>query len=280
LSDNEVTISASIVVHNPNIQILNKVILSLKNSFFRLSQAMPAKLNLYIVDNSSNINKEEDLMGAIHRNAQYLDNFQISLINSSTNVGYGGGNNLAIERSKDKYFLVLNPDVFLDESVLMESIPFMEANEKYGLLSPSVFGENGERHYLCKKNPTLFVLFLRSFAPQILKKIFSDRLSSYEMRERDYSQPMENISYLTGCFMLFRKAVLDKINGFDERYFMYLEDADISREVLKVSRTIYFPSAKITHLWERGSHKKWKLRFISIISSLKYSLKWFCKGKT
>lgn len=280
MSDNEVTISASIVVHNPNIQILNKVILSLKNSFFRLSQAMPAKLNLYIVDNSSNINKEEDLMGAIHRNAQYLDNFQISLINSSTNVGYGGGNNLAIERSKDKYFLVLNPDVFLDESVLMESIPFMEANEKYGLLSPSVFGENGERHYLCKKNPTLFVLFLRSFAPQILKKIFSDRLSSYEMRERDYSQPMENISYLTGCFMLFRKAVLDKINGFDERYFMYLEDADISREVLKVSRTIYFPSAKITHLWERGSHKKWKLRFISIISSLKYSLKWFCKGKT
>ena len=74
--------------------------------------------------------------------------------------------------------------------------------------------------------------------------------------------------------MAVRTSVLKSIGGFDDRYFMYFEDADITREVRRVSRAVYFPDAVVTHVWNRDSKKNYKLLLIHIHSMIKYYLKW------
>ena len=86
-----------------------------------------------------------------------------------------------------------------------------------------------------------------------------------------------NIPFCTGCFMFFRTQTLNTLNGFDERFFMYLEDADISRRALQFGLTLYLPTFKVIHRWERGSYKNKKLRNEAIKSAIKYSMKWFFK---
>jgi GT2 family glycosyltransferase len=74
--------------------------------------------------------------------------------------------------------------------------------------------------------------------------------------------------------MLFRRSILEEIGGFDERFYMYAEDADITQRAAEISRTIFYPYTSVIHLWQRGSHKNIKLLFISLISTAKYFNKW------
>ena len=90
----------------------------------------------------------------------------------------------------------------------------------------------------------------------------------------DYYKIIYDIPYLSGCFMFFRMEVINKIGFFDEKIFMYLEDADITRRVLKVSRTIYFPKVKVYHHYEGLTHKLWKFKVITIKSAITYFNKW------
>ena len=93
------------------------------------------------------------------------------------------------------------------------------------------------------------------------------------MRETGYNKIMD-VPYLSGSVMLFRKSILEKIGGFDENFYMYFEDTDITRRISEISRTVFYPYTSVIHLWERGSHKNIKLFFISLISTAKYFNKW------
>ena len=93
------------------------------------------------------------------------------------------------------------------------------------------------------------------------------------MLDTDLSKPVD-IENATGCFMAFRTSVLKKIGGFDKRYFMYFEDADITREVNLISRAVFYPETVVSHVWNRDSKKNYKLLAIHIHSMLKYYLKW------
>ncbi len=117
-----------------------------------------------------------------------IPDWTLQLLRAPGNVGYGRGNNLVIATADSDYHIVINPDLFVAPEALLESLRFMEANPEVGLLSPAAFGENGERQYLCKRNPTLFVMFLRSFAPAWLQSRFSRTLNSFEMRDCDHEK--------------------------------------------------------------------------------------------
>lgn len=91
------------------------------------------------------------------------------LVVAPGNIGYGRGNNLLIGQARSDHHTVINSDLFVDENALLEAVRFMEAYPGMGLLSPTVFGEKGERYFLCKRNPTSLVIFLRSFASHWLR---------------------------------------------------------------------------------------------------------------
>jgi GT2 family glycosyltransferase len=170
-------------------------------------------------------------------------------------VGYGRANNLVLPRLTSEFHLVLNPDVELDRDALVAALSTMRAQPGVGLLVPAAFGGDGAREYLCKRYPSVAVLFLRGFAPAFLRKRFAAKLSHYEMRDLIAERFVKGVPIASGCFLLARTALLARVGGFDPRYFMYFEDFDLSLRMAGVAEVAYEPAARIVHHGGGASRK-------------------------
>ncbi|MED7788016.1 glycosyltransferase [Francisella sp. 19X1-34] len=262
----------TIVIHNYNEEHAINLFKSYKHSCsFCINKIANINFDLYIVDNSKDNLCEErvsQLCSILGIKYQYI---------KAENKGYGHGHNIVISKISSDYHVICNPDIILCEDSLYQAISFMEKNLEVGQLIPDIYNSLGEREYLCKRNPTFMNQFLRRFAPEFLKVKMSNSMNHYVYLDKDYNKPIENVEYATGCFMFFRTEVLNNINGFDERYFLYMEDADITRELLRISSNIYLPQFKVIHNWERASYKSKRMMLIAIVSYLRYWLKWRVK---
>lgn len=266
-------LSVSIVVYSSDLVLLEEVINSLQIACRFASEREPLKTELDLVNNNPGDAGNQALFDlAKSGRSPYLE---IQVVESGHNGGYGAGNNISIKRHPDSDFhLVLNPDALLTDDALANGLAYLQSNLDVGLLTPQVRGLDGVMHYLCKRDPKLLDMVLRSIPVQWLRDLFSKRDRIYEMRDKDYTLEIKPVPYPTGCFMLFRRSILKTISGFDERYFLHYEDADVGRKVAQVSQTAYVPGVKIIHKWSRDSHKSWKMRWITIKSGLKYWIKW------
>ncbi len=222
---------------------------------------------LYLIDNSRN-----DYL----RKLEKLDN-RIKYIFTGKNLGHGKAHNIAIRKSIDekvKYHLVMNPDVYFGEGVLEELYDFMEKNTDVGLVMPKVLFPDGSLQYLCKLLPSPLDLIERRFINfGVLKNWVEKRNFIFEMRFTEYKEIMD-VPFLSGCFMFLRVEVLKRVGMFDERFFLYMDDTDLSRRVHKVSRTVFYPNVCIYHEWGRRSYKSLKLLLYHIKDAIFYFNKW------
>lgn len=264
------TISVSIVTYKSDLTILSDVLDSILNSakFACLNQD-----DIY-VDIINNCYQEPVSSDFIVMTRKRLEPYKINFIETKKNLGYGAGNNVSINNSKAQYHLVLNPDAVLSINFFKDAIAYLQHDHNVGLLCPKILSFDDEHLFQCKRNPSIFDSFLRSFAPSFIKVFFKNRMQLYEMRDYDYSSIIEPVPYPSGCCMFFRKSVLAKIHGFDERFFLHFEDADIGRRVNQVSKTVYFPKVFIKHKWTRGSHTDLKQCFATIKSAWLYYRIW------
>lgn len=251
-------ITGAIVLYENDELVLRSAI----NSF------LDTQLNviLYLIDNSPT-----------DRLKNIIIDKRILYIHNPSNPGFGAAHNIAIKKSIEldsNYHLVLNPDVYFEKGTLEKIHKFMDKNLNIGQLMPKVTYPNGEFQYLCKTNPTLFDLFARGFMPNFLKKIIEKRMNRYEYKDQNYDDIIYDIPYLSGCFMFLRTETLKKVGFFDDKIFMYLEDADLTRRFLEVSRTVYFPKAHIFHHFAKLTHKKVKFKWITVQSAFIYFNKW------
>lgn len=117
---------------------------------------------------------------------------------------------------------------------------------------------------------------MRRFIPGFLKGKLQLRLDQYELKHKNYDEVME-VPNLSGCFMFLRMEVLKIVGLFDESFFMYLEDTDLSRRINLQFQTIYYPKVSIIHQYEKGSYKSLKLLKYHIVSAFRYFNKygWF-----
>lgn len=253
----EYDITASIVLFKNDIVILNNAV----KSFLKTE----INVKLFLIDNSPS-----DELKSISSDPR------IEYIFNASNLGFGKAHNIAIRKSViiSKYHLVLNPDIYFAEGTLEKLLHFMESNLEVGHVMPKVLYPDGQLQYLCKNNPTPFDLFARRFIPDFLKPIFKRKMDLFEYRDNDYGKIIFDIPYLSGCFMFFRTNTLEKVGLFDEEIFMYIEDADITRRVLQVARTVYYPEATVYHHFEKGSHKSWRLTIYNIQGAIIYFNKW------
>ena len=270
----ELRISASLVLYKPNLPLLERTLHALQAAAIVARQTIMLQLNLTLVDNSD----DALLYGKLH---DWFEGFRLAtsgwtlnLLRASGNLGYGRGNNLVISQTISDYHLVINPDLFVEPDALLRAVEFMQSHLDVGLLSPSVFGEDGERHFMCKRNPTLLVMFLRSFSPSWLQSRLSFVIDKFEMRDCDFDKTIHPLEYPTGCFMFFRTAPLQSIGGFDPDFFLHYEDADIGRRMLKIARVVYVPEVRVVHQWARDTHRSLKAKFITVRSGLLYWRKW------
>lgn len=218
---------------------------------------------IYISDNSPS----DELRGFCSQ----LDG--VEYIFNNANMGYGAGHNVAIKKAQEihaDYHLVVNSDVYFDEGVIGKITEYMEANENVAQLQPKLLYPNGELQLTTRLLPTPFDLIFRRFMP---KKMGEKMNYRYTLEFWDHNSPA-NIPYHQGSFMFFRLSAFDKVGLFDERYFMYPEDIDITRRMHKYYRTMYWPMVSVIHAHRAASYKSKKMLKIHMENMVRYFNKW------
>ena len=206
----------------------------------------PQTIPVYLIDNSE---VSELLLADFEDCQRQADQLgvELRLIHGQGNVGYGAAHNLIINNLNTGFHLMLNPDVVLDRQFLDAGINYLIDHDDVAVAVPMASHENHERQFLCKRYPSVLTLFVRGFLPRNLHKLFSKRLARYEMRDLQGDQINKDIPIGSGCCMLSRSSVLTAVNGFDERYFLYFEDFDLSLRIRRHGRIVYLPTMKIIH---------------------------------
>lgn len=248
-------ISASIVIYKNSIDMLAMAI----NSF--LGSAPESRL--YLIDNSPT-----DALKCLAYDPR------ITYIFNNKNLGFGAGHNLCLRKIIDqsKYHLILNPDVYFDVDVIMKLHEFLEENPNVGQVMPKVLYPNGQLQKLCKLLPSPKTLIMRRFL-SFLKPALKKENHAYELQASGYNKIID-VPFLSGCFMMLRMEALKKAGLFDERFFLYTEDTDLTRRIHKHYRTVYFPETTIYHHHAKGSYKNLWLLWLNIQSAVRYFNKW------
>lgn len=246
-------ITASIVLYKTDPAELNQV--------FQCFCKAKVNFRLFLIDNSPD-----------NRLSDIISDERVSYHFQGRNLGYGRGHNVAIREIIDstEFHLVLNADISFGPGVISALAGFMKDHQDVGLLMPKVLFPNGEIQYNCKLIPTPLDLISRRFMPSWL---FRKRGGKFELIFSGYNKIM-NIPYLSGCFMLLRTSVLKEIGLFDERFFLYPEDLDLTRRIHRKYRTIYYPEVSIIHSHARESYNNWHLTMVHAVNMIKYFNKW------
>lgn len=191
-------------------------------------------------------------------------------IKAPKNGGYGYGHNLVLSKlSLDvSHHIICNPDIYLDAKELDEFSLILQ-NYQEALVMPNVTYPDGTRQELCKLLPHPGNLLARRFIPVIARHL--DR--RYMLRDADFSKPFFAPS-LSGCFMVCRTDALKAVKGFDERFFMYMEDVDLSRRLAARGGALYLPVFTVKHAFQKGSYKNKLLLKYHIKSAISYFNKW------
>lgn len=247
------TVSACIVNYN-DYENTKKAVNSL------LEYTKGVDFELFLVDNHSDDGSYEKLKE---------DFSSVNIIRTEKNGGFGFGHNAVFSELDSKYHAVVNPDIILKEDVLSKLAEFFEKNEDIAVACPATYFENGDIQLLPKRLPKFKYLL----AGRLKTKGLKEARKYYIMEGEDLSK-VTDVDFVTGCFMFMRTEYFKKVGGFDERYFMYFEDADLTRELKKYGRAVYYPDAKVIHGYNRESTKNIKLFIIHVLSMFKYFAKW------
>lgn len=245
--------NVSIVLYNNKFDEVKALVSSLRSN--------PTVKRIFLIDNSKT--RYDDYLG--------LD---VTYVFNDINLGYGRGHNIALRQTLyDKMspiHIVMNADVHLEPEIIDNIVAYMCQHTDVAMLMPKVYYPNNKIQYLCRLLPTPIDLFGRRFLP---KRFMRRRVERLEMRHTDYDKIIE-VPHISGCFMTIRTEVLEKSGLFDERFFLYLEDVDLTRRISRWGKTIFYPKVHIVHKHNRGSYNSFKLLIRHITSAYKYFRKW------
>ena len=242
-------ITASIVLFNENLETLKKTV----DSFLKT----PLKKKLYLIDNSPNNQLEK-----------HFKDSEIAYVFVGNNIGFGKGHNLVLDKIKSDFHLILNPDVSFSTAVIPALIEELKKQRQVSFITPKVLYPNKELQFVCREHPTFLDLINRKL------KVSRKQLENNEYRNQDLEKSFYP-AFIHGCFMLFKTTDFKQLQGFDERYFLYMEDADLCRKIQKTNKKIlYFPNVEIIHQHQKGSSKSIKLFLYHLSSAFKYFIKW------
>ena len=213
---------------------------------------------LYISDNGSTDGTVEAIRESFPR---------VVIIENGENNGFGHGHNMVIPMLESEFHFVINPDIILTQDAISKMCLFLKENSDVGLICPKIYNEDGTEQFLPRRRPRLIYLLGGRIG------FLSKYRDIYTRKSESFTLP-EEIEFCTGCFMGMRTSVFEEFGGFDERYFMYFEDADLTRTIGKKYRTMIYPDAQVIHMWERAGAKSAKYFFIQVSSMFKYLIKW------
>lgn len=242
----------SVIIVNYNVKYFLEVCV---HSVLRAAQGLDAEV--IVVDNNSSD-------GSCDFVRQRFPS--VTLIENKENVGFSRANNQAVAVAKGEYILFLNPDTVMPEGFLKTTVDYMDSHPDAGALGPRLIDGKGQFAPDSKKSfPSLSVAIFKTTG---LNKIFSrssyiNKYYAVHVAERETAE----VDVLSGCCMLVRKEAMEKSGGpFDEDYFMYCEDVDLSYRIQKAGyKNIYYPEVDLIH-YKGESTRKMTLSYVRIFN--------------
>ncbi len=202
------------------------------------------KLNVVIIDNASKeiFKTDKDL----------YNNFNLEIIRSKENLGFSGGQNLGIKyalANNADYVLVLNNDIYVDENFIVNLLNTFETNKDCGIVSPKIYFAKGhEFHKDRYKNEDLGKVIWYAGGKNDFKNVLAFHKGVDEVDKGQY-EVLEKTDFASGCCEMIKKEVFEKIGFFDEKYFLYYEDNDLSQRAKNKGFEIYFqPKSFLWHI--------------------------------
>jgi GT2 family glycosyltransferase len=198
---------------------------------------------------------------------------KINFISNPSNTGYGAGHNFAysLVKSSGLYHVVMNLDVQVNPSTFKSLLDFMEHTPDVLQVMPKVLNKDDSIQRLCKMLPSPINLIVRRF---IKNKALLDKIDNkYTLYDYKYDFILD-CPYLSGCFMFLRKDAFEKVSGFDENFFMYPEDIDLTRRLHEIGRTVCYPFVSIVHEHAQASYNSRKMLYVHVKGIIKYFNKW------
>ncbi len=189
---------------------------------------------------------------------------------SLPNPGFGAAHNRALLSSDQPYHIILNSDVRFNPDILTKLADCMQRNPDVAQLQPKIYKADGSLQYGSRRLPSPWMLIGRRFLPEWIMKYSNRR---YLLMDKDLDSPL-NVPYQVGCFMMIRTAAAKAIGGFDERFFMYPEDIDLSRRLRQNHIVLYYPAVSIIHAHAAASYRNLRMLRIHADNMIRYFRKW------
>ncbi|AQA19892.1 hypothetical protein BST95_18190 [Halioglobus japonicus] len=243
-------LTVSIVTYHSSLDYLRKTLASLAQAAENARAAeLVSTVAVTVVDNASSSVYRAQLSALLaeFETACADGPCQLHYLPLAANCGFSAGHNAALGRVRGDYHLILNPDVEIGPAALRVGLARLRDEPEVVLLSPDATGSNGEREYLCKRYPSVLVLALRAFTPGLGRRWCPERMADYEMSDVCRGDREVEVPLASGCFMLARGEQLAAAGDFDERYFLYFEDFDLSLRMATLGRVLYLPAMRIVH---------------------------------
>ena len=247
-------ITASVVLYNNNCDEISRL----------MDCLVLSKVDkIFIIDNS-----------ATSALQNLCSNSKVEYIHNPINPGFGAAHNIAIEqalKSACKYHFIVNPDIYFYGDIITPMIEYMQMDSSIGMLMPQILNLDGTVQNLPKLLPSpISILWRKIKKPYTAYQKFIDQ---YELRKVP-KELIFNAPILSGCFTLLNLRAIKEIGLYDDRYFMYFEDWDLSRRMHQHYKTIYFPLVSVYHGYDSGANKSGKLFKIFISSAITYFNPW------
>ena len=258
LSESNYDIVGSIVLYNTPADEVEHAI----RQFFAISDADHLKLHLYVIDNSAH-----PLTNPLLADQRITYHF------AKRNLGYGRAHNIALHASKGKakYNLIMNTDVSYAPDVVTTLKSYLDSTPQAGLAAPKILSPDGSLQPVCRLLPMPANIFLRRFFPR--SRLAKTMDQDYELQWWNHGS-IADIPFLSGSFLLARTDILGSLGGFDDRFFLYAEDVDLSRRIHQIAATAYIPTAVITHQHRRLNRSSLRCSWHGLVSHVQYFNKW------
>ena len=244
-------ISAGIVTYNNASEITECL-----DSLIRYTQGLD--IHIYVFDNAS----QDRTVSLIREKFP-----QVYVIESKENKGFGYGHNQIMKIISSDFHMVVNPDIQFTERAVIKLANFLKRYPKVGIVKPEIKNPDGSEQFLPKKDPRFSYVILSKFPH------FRYYRDEYTRANEKFKKPARILSS-TGCFFMIRTSIFKEQQGFDERFFMYFEDADLSRRVRKQADIVFYPNTFVYHAWKRDNTRSLKGIKIFLTSMVKYFWKW------
>ena len=230
-------------------------------------------LTLYLVDNASPDGSGQRLTrAAADGTLRTAPGQQVQVLCRTKNGGFGTGHNTVLSLLHSRVHFILNPDIQLTADTLSDLADWMVQHPGVVMARPALTFPDGQPQRLPLRRCHVRAMVYRQLP---CLKFWAKYNERYLMADRDLTQPTE-IEFCTGSFSAVETAAFKAVGGFDEHYFMYVEDADLTQKVLQKGTVWLAPQFSAIHAWHRAPMRDAGKFKMQLVSMGRYFKKWGC----